>query len=630
MEDIAPKEAIEDVRLFVQANLKNLPRAAQDEIVAKSLGLFIYAATIPISPRIPTGHLPHHSSTDPNKSDCARQDCHRKVSPACSHSRCKTHCIVDKGGCLAVGHQATHLTTRQAAKNHPRAAAKSRPSSSPIRPPISSPHSLSPTITPRPSATQQGLIYDPQLEEMQDLIQDEGLRQYFDPQPPPIEPMTAQEEQELELEMRLSKATYEARSSSTSSSSSAGPSRSSAGPSRSSSVGSFTAPSHSAPISSLSTHSHPVGMLKPVYTGNKVPSSTTPAPPRLSQPKKTTQMSASWMREYKDQTAADAAAIKRGKYKSALDLLGCRTSTLYVSKRPPIVKPINVIPHWDLWAIGDFPDLLAYLDIDTDVLEWFDHTRLKLWVEVALDYQHKLTSVVSVFADGQDLGPAFQRFATVSIWPVAGWAPSAPGAILVRRATARIHAALLSPDLNTRLSDPSTLDTLISELQLVESAAVSSLPFPSLPPVPPARPNTTISFKVSGPPDSTVAGPLHAAAFSYLMREYPNQDFVRTLAAICRHGAAFGYRGHRDGRTFSRNIRATPDEHAATSADIATNLRLGELQHVADLPDDLRSRVFFSPIGSVPNLEVVVAPFTTFPTLITTQLMMEFCHPTLL
>ncbi|KAJ7728315.1 hypothetical protein B0H14DRAFT_2277576, partial [Mycena olivaceomarginata] len=32
------------------------------------------------------------------------------------------------------------------------------------------------------------------------------------------------------------------------------------------------------------------------------------------------------------------------------------------------------------------------LDIDTDVLEWFDHTRLKLWVEVALDYQHKLTS----------------------------------------------------------------------------------------------------------------------------------------------------------------------------------------------------------------------------------------------
>jgi hypothetical protein len=46
MEDIAPKEAIEDVRLFVQANLKNLPRAAQDEIVAKSLGLFIYAATI--------------------------------------------------------------------------------------------------------------------------------------------------------------------------------------------------------------------------------------------------------------------------------------------------------------------------------------------------------------------------------------------------------------------------------------------------------------------------------------------------------------------------------------------------------------------------------------------------------
>ena len=85
------------------------------------------------------------------------------------------------------------------------------------------------------------------------------------------------------------------------------------------------------------------------------------------------------------------------------------------------------------------------------------------------------------------------------------------------------------------------------------------------------------------------------------MREYPDQHFVRTLAAVCRHGAAFGYRGHRDGRKFSRNIRATSDEHAATAADIANSLRLGELQLVADLPVDLQGRVFFSPIGSVPK-----------------------------
>ncbi|KAJ7872142.1 hypothetical protein B0H14DRAFT_2570391 [Mycena olivaceomarginata] len=288
----------------------------------------------------PSAANERHSSTGPNKPDCARQDCHRKVSPACSHSRWG----------LPSRWASSHPSHNSPGRETPSTrCGQTSPKFFPHSPPTSSSHSLSPTITPRPSATQQGLIYDPQLEEMQDLIQDEELRQYFGPQPLPIEPMTAQEEQELKLAMRLSKATYKAQSSSTSSSSSAGPSRSS-------SVGSFTAPSHSAPISGFSTHSRPVGMLKPVYPGNKVPSSTTPVPPRLSQPKKTTQMSASWMREYKDQTAADAAAIKRGKYKSALDLLHKKVFYLVfwaAVRRPsmhsPIflyVKPLNCLLYF--------------------------------------------------------------------------------------------------------------------------------------------------------------------------------------------------------------------------------------------------------------------------------------------
>ncbi|KAJ6552939.1 hypothetical protein B0H19DRAFT_913833, partial [Mycena capillaripes] len=121
------------------------------------------------------------------------------------------------------------------------------------------------------------------------------------------------------------------------------------------------------------------------------------------------------------------------------------------------------------------------------------------------------------------------------------------------------------------------------------------------PPVPPIRPNTSITFPVAGSPTSTVAGPLNPAALSYLLREYPDQSFVQHLVNICNHGASIGYTGPRVGRVFSRNLPATPSEHAATAADILTNLKLGELRRVDDLPDHLKSRVFYSPIGSVPK-----------------------------
>jgi hypothetical protein len=85
------------------------------------------------------------------------------------------------------------------------------------------------------------------------------------------------------------------------------------------------------------------------------------------------------------------------------------------------------------------------------------------------------------------------------------------------------------------------------------------------------------------------------------MREYPHVSFVQQLVDISNYGASIGYTGPRAGRVFSRNLPATPSEHTATAADILTNLELGELRRVDDLPAHIKCRVFNSPIGSVPK-----------------------------
>jgi hypothetical protein len=46
MEEIAPKEAVEDVRCFIHDELIDLPRERREDIVTNSSGLFIYAATV--------------------------------------------------------------------------------------------------------------------------------------------------------------------------------------------------------------------------------------------------------------------------------------------------------------------------------------------------------------------------------------------------------------------------------------------------------------------------------------------------------------------------------------------------------------------------------------------------------
>ncbi|KAJ6532575.1 hypothetical protein B0H19DRAFT_1272835 [Mycena capillaripes] len=126
---------------------------------------------------------------------------------------------------------------------------------------------------------------------------------------------------------------------------------------------------------------------------------------------------------------------------------------------------------------------------------------------------------------------------------------------------------------------------------------------------------------VSGSPDFTVSGPLRAAAFSYFMREYPDPDFVCTLAAVCRHGAAFGYRGLFVLRPTStpplqRTLQTVSDSENFSSLLISRSIFKAESSS--------------PPLGVFLNLEVVVALSTTFPILITAPLTMEFCRPMLL
>ncbi|KAJ7629518.1 hypothetical protein DFH06DRAFT_1338400 [Mycena polygramma] len=131
--------------------------------------------------------------------------------------------------------------------------------------------------------------------------------------------------------------------------------------------------------------------------------------------------------------------------------------------------------------------------------------------------------------------------------------------------------------------------------------ALEASTFASCAPLPPPRPNTSISFPVARPSSSSVAGPLSACVLAYLLRDYPDRFFVQSLVNICNYGAAIGYAGPRVGRAFTCNLPATPSEHAATADDISASFRLGELRRVDDLSEHLKSRVFYSPIGSVPK-----------------------------
>ncbi|KAJ6509848.1 hypothetical protein DFH09DRAFT_1100569 [Mycena vulgaris] len=123
----------------------------------------------------------------------------------------------------------------------------------------------------------------------QDVAQDEQLRRILMSPAPDTSPVTPEEEANIALAIQASLRPASATPAST------------------------QAASSMAASSSRLRPIYPVGKA-PALAGSDVTKT------QVRQPKITTQMSASWMRKYRDDTAADAALIKRNQYKSALDL----------------------------------------------------------------------------------------------------------------------------------------------------------------------------------------------------------------------------------------------------------------------------------------------------------------------
>lgn len=242
-------------------------------------------------------------------------DAEGQPKASCAYTRCKTHCIIDKQGCTATGHQPERLTSRQRDK----LLQPPRQDTPRTRFPTLSPNSLSiihdaiapftlPPIHQRLDPIEQGLIQDAEREEAEDLAQDEvfvaqdeEFRRLMLPEFSFTPEQLAEEEAKISLAIRLSKETAAAVATSGSSSS--------------------TSTSSTSTVGSSSR-------LRPVYPAGKAPPTTIAGADKSGStrpPKMTTQMSAPWMRDYKDNTAAEAA---RTKYKTSLDLTAGRKITL--------------------------------------------------------------------------------------------------------------------------------------------------------------------------------------------------------------------------------------------------------------------------------------------------------------
>ncbi|KAF7368435.1 hypothetical protein MVEN_00166500 [Mycena venus] len=337
----------------------------------------------PPSSSAPARSMPSAStaSTAGRTENCQHNSCGRKAAPTCVNHRCKTHCIVDNGGCLTPGHQQQRLTTRQQQKHHHvptrTPPASSRRSSDPWLPGLSpiiqdfNDHSF-PTINLPADLLEQRLRRDAEEEEARDQAQDAEIQCLIDNFPPLTDEERAdQEAADLALAVVQSKRTFAAESRS----------------------------SRSAPHASTSTLPSISGALRPIYSAGKEPASASSSLSSSVRPKMTTQMSASWMREYRDNTAADAASLKQATYKSSLDLSQSRRFTLVFwtpASENPSIKSLQDLPRWPLWAVTDSPYLITRLGIDVDILELYD-TRIRLWKEIDLNYTHKLSVDAPLF-----------------------------------------------------------------------------------------------------------------------------------------------------------------------------------------------------------------------------------------
>ncbi len=116
---------------------------------------------------------------------------------------------------------------------------------------------------------------------------------------------------------------------------------------------------------------------------------------------------------------------------------------------------------------------------------------------------------------------------------------------------------------------------------------------------PPARPNTSCPFPVFDASDSpALASPLVADAWSALLRDYPDRQFVDNLVGIIRHGALLGYTGplRAAGRPPVANHSMDPHVLSAVRSQVRTAVSDGFTRAVQDTDS-----ITFSPIGAVPK-----------------------------
>ncbi|KAJ7205321.1 hypothetical protein C8J57DRAFT_1734698 [Mycena rebaudengoi] len=349
-----------------------------------------WSAPTTLERRVSTSRKPKASPLPkPVPLPCVNSRCTKNATSACPHQLCKLDCVLDKDGCTLPTHTPEHLTENQRKKYA--AIVLRRPSSTPHAPSPQQPRlhlsperrvfrSLSPfslnilddaarfVRLPRLPPTNM-LEIQPQREAQEtdeDALQDEELA-YLSTD---IEAINAHN-----LSIGLALSTMPASSDS----SSHPPASSSASTSRLSRV------SSSSSTSRLSVPTRPL-LLTPVVPVGKPAAKPGPAKP---QPKRTTQMSATWMREFRDNTAEDTIKLRN----AGLELTKDRTLLVAYwgfENQKPAIKIIQDPPHFPFWAVNESKQFMIRMCIEADVVEWYD-PKLGLWIETEIGHLHALT-----------------------------------------------------------------------------------------------------------------------------------------------------------------------------------------------------------------------------------------------
>ena len=118
-------------------------------------------------------------------------------------------------------------------------------------------------------------------------------------------------------------------------------------------------------------------------------------------------------------------------------------------------------------------------------------------------------------------------------------------------------------------------------------------------PIPPARPNTDISFPIVTPCnlDSMPIHTLDAKRILQALKDYPDQCFPQMLAGIATYGARLGYEGTMSAKVRLHNHKSASELPHVVSNGIKEDLNLHRIQSVHPLPE----AYYISPLGLVPK-----------------------------